>query len=178
VVSLIGLPRPRLSSSAAGELDTRIVRALGGRTDGDFWNFAHEIPEARIRVVLERLVFNSAWFFRPGENRGVTMNVIFGTWNRVSQTCSNNPILATANMTQLAHTMRFGAQNEVLPKYLWDSRTGGRRCVKRAGNHCRRLARRKPCLPRLGVGGCKPLASNRLRRKFAGRAIATRASVG
>jgi hypothetical protein len=60
------------------------------------------------------------------------MNVIFGTWNRVSRTCSNNPKLATANMTQLAHKMRFGAQNEALPQYRWDRRMGGRRCLQRA----------------------------------------------
>jgi len=53
-----------------------------------FWNLTHE---ARIRPFLERTVVKLATFSRPAEKGDVTMNAIFGTWNRVSRACSKNP---------------------------------------------------------------------------------------
>jgi hypothetical protein len=69
----------------------------------DFWNLAHE---ARIRVFLERLVYNSTWFSRSAEKRGVTKEVIIGTVNRVWRCCSNNPkfMAIAANRDDMAKT--------------------------------------------------------------------------
>jgi hypothetical protein len=47
----------------------------------------------RIRVFLERLIGNSAWYSWHAEKRGVTKEVSFGTVNRVFSRCSNNPKL-------------------------------------------------------------------------------------
>jgi hypothetical protein len=47
-----------------------------------------------------------AWFCRADRNMRVTKEVIFGTPNRVSRRCSNNPKLAPANMTPACHWLR------------------------------------------------------------------------
>ena len=53
-----------------------------------FWNLTHE---ARIRPFLERTVVKLATFSRPAEKGDVTMNAIFGTWNRVVEQCAKIP---------------------------------------------------------------------------------------
>jgi hypothetical protein len=62
---------------------------------GEFWNFAHA---ARIRAFLELSFGKATWFLRRAEKGGVTKEVIFGTPNRVSQGCSNNPIMQLAGL--------------------------------------------------------------------------------
>ena len=47
-------------------------------------------------------VRGSAWFSRPAEKGGVTKEVIFGTLNRVSQRCSNDPKMTLADIAPLA----------------------------------------------------------------------------
>jgi hypothetical protein len=59
----------------------------------EFWNFLLRIHAARIRPILEHGPHSLAWFFRAICSRRVTKEMIFGTWNRVSRTCSKNPII-------------------------------------------------------------------------------------
>src|SRR5262245_52596703 len=65
----------------------------------DFWNLAHP---ARIRVFLEQAIGKAAWFSRSAAREGVTIEVIFGTANRVSHRCSKNPKMASACPAKLA----------------------------------------------------------------------------
>jgi hypothetical protein len=81
---LLALSNSLLASGSAARL--RLTNLLSAGSD--FWNFGHE---ARIRAFLEHRVYDSTWFFRPAEKGGVTKEVICGTLNRVSQTCSKNP---------------------------------------------------------------------------------------
>jgi hypothetical protein len=66
----------------------RIRRVGGGDKAGaearaaksEFWNLAHEIPEARIRAFLELAIGGIACFFRPAAKGGVTSERSARTW--------------------------------------------------------------------------------------------------
>ena len=77
----------------------------------DFWNLRHQ---ARIRVYLERAVVKVARFSTSAEKGGVTEEVIFGTVNRVSQVCSNNPKMPLARVAQLALRLPKGLSSRPL----------------------------------------------------------------
>jgi hypothetical protein len=71
---------------------------LDTNPERDFWNFTHA---ARIRPFLEQAVRKSVWFSSRFAEGRVTEEVIFGTVNRVSRRCSNNPKMRSRGFAQV-----------------------------------------------------------------------------